>query len=200
MLKNPLYPLENIRCIVKTIPSLKDHYKTTIFWDETIFSKIWYGTLIFGLIMMQQVLAPHLHNQNFNTVSFNPISDSHLIKLCMVCARILIWSNKMLAQKLSRSYLHSPSKLPFIGRTLGQQLYVMADKYTDKEMYVFYVDGERISFGQMKEKVRWDVITNPESFSDPKRYPKCDIRNMTWKIWNIFEYQMKSSVNSSWNL
>ena len=59
----------------------------------------------------------------------------------------------MSADKLTTSYLHVRQKLPLIGRTVGQQLYVAADKYKDKEMYVFYADNERISFQQMKEKV-----------------------------------------------
>ena len=60
---------------------------------------------------------------------------------------------KMSDRKLTRSYLHAPGKLPFIGRTIGQQLYVSAEEYQDKEMYVFYKDDERISFAEMKEKV-----------------------------------------------
>ncbi len=59
----------------------------------------------------------------------------------------------MSGRKLTRSYLHAPGKFPFIGRTIGQQLYVVADEYKDKEMYVFYKDDERISFAEMKEKV-----------------------------------------------
>ena len=55
--------------------------------------------------------------------------------------------------KLSKSYLHVPGKLPFIGITAGQLLYEMATKYPNKEMYVFYDDNERITFTEMKEKV-----------------------------------------------
>ena len=66
----------------------------------------------------------------------------------------------MSKQKLTRSYLHAPAKLPLIGRTVGQQLYVAAEKYKDKEMYVFYADNERISFQEMKEKVNpWDSLS-----------------------------------------
>ncbi|XP_072041325.1 medium-chain acyl-CoA ligase ACSF2, mitochondrial-like [Amphiura filiformis] len=58
----------------------------------------------------------------------------------------------MSARKLTRSYLHAPGKLPFIGRTVGQQLYKAADEYKDKDMYVFYADNERITFAEMKDK------------------------------------------------
>ncbi|XP_072033895.1 medium-chain acyl-CoA ligase ACSF2, mitochondrial-like [Amphiura filiformis] len=58
----------------------------------------------------------------------------------------------MAAKKLTKSYIHVPRKHPFIGLTVGQQLYKMADKYPDKEMFVFYVDTERFTFKQMKEK------------------------------------------------
>ncbi|XP_072048960.1 medium-chain acyl-CoA ligase ACSF2, mitochondrial-like [Amphiura filiformis] len=59
---------------------------------------------------------------------------------------------KMATEKLTKSYLHVPRKRLFIGVSVGQQLYKMADKYADKEMYVFYVDKERITFQQMKEQ------------------------------------------------
>ncbi|XP_072033215.1 medium-chain acyl-CoA ligase ACSF2, mitochondrial-like [Amphiura filiformis] len=58
----------------------------------------------------------------------------------------------MATKKLTKSYFHVPCKQPFIGMSVGQQLYQMADKYSDKEMYVFYVDKERITFKQMKEQ------------------------------------------------
>ncbi|XP_072027803.1 medium-chain acyl-CoA ligase ACSF2, mitochondrial-like [Amphiura filiformis] len=50
------------------------------------------------------------------------------------------------------SYIHVPRKVPFTNRTIGQQLYYVAEKYSDKEMYVFYGDNERISFQQMKDR------------------------------------------------
>ena len=55
--------------------------------------------------------------------------------------------------KLSKSYLHVPRKTPFTGLTVGQQLYKSAEKFGNKEMYVFCEDNERISFQQMKDKV-----------------------------------------------
>ncbi|XP_072022523.1 medium-chain acyl-CoA ligase ACSF2, mitochondrial-like [Amphiura filiformis] len=58
----------------------------------------------------------------------------------------------MATEKLTKSYLHVPRKEPFIGMSVGQQLYQMAHKYADKEMYVFYVDKERITFKQMKDQ------------------------------------------------
>ncbi|XP_072022522.1 medium-chain acyl-CoA ligase ACSF2, mitochondrial-like [Amphiura filiformis] len=59
---------------------------------------------------------------------------------------------KMATEKLTKSYLHVPRKQPFSGMSVGQQLYKMAETYADKEMYVFYVDKERITFKQMKEQ------------------------------------------------
>ena len=59
--------------------------------------------------------------------------------------------------KLSKSYLHVPRKTPFTGLTVGQQLYKSAEKFGNKEMYVFCGDNERISFQQMKNKVRMDI-------------------------------------------
>lgn len=59
----------------------------------------------------------------------------------------------MSAQKLTYSYLNTPRKSPFIGRTIGQQLYQAAEDYKDKEMFVFYEDQERITFAEMKDKV-----------------------------------------------
>ncbi|XP_072041166.1 medium-chain acyl-CoA ligase ACSF2, mitochondrial-like [Amphiura filiformis] len=54
---------------------------------------------------------------------------------------------------LTRSYYHSPCRAtPFLGRSLGQQFYLMADKYPDKEMYVFYADKERKTFQQVREE------------------------------------------------
>ena len=57
-------------------------------------------------------------------------------------------------RKLTFSYLSQTGTNPFIGRTVGQQLYVIADQFPDKDMYVFYTDKERITFQEMKEKVR----------------------------------------------
>ncbi|XP_072041160.1 medium-chain acyl-CoA ligase ACSF2, mitochondrial-like [Amphiura filiformis] len=56
-----------------------------------------------------------------------------------------------MATLLTRSYYHSPCRAtPFLGRSLGQQFYVTADKYPDKEMYVFYADKERKTFQQVR--------------------------------------------------
>ncbi len=59
----------------------------------------------------------------------------------------------MAAQKLTRSYIHVPKKEPFMGLTAGQLLYQMAETCPDREMFVFYVDKERFTFKQMKDKV-----------------------------------------------
>ncbi len=59
----------------------------------------------------------------------------------------------MAKAELTMSYLHVPRKVPFSSRTVGQQLYYMAEKYSEKEMYVFCADEERFTFRQMKDKV-----------------------------------------------
>ncbi|XP_072026064.1 medium-chain acyl-CoA ligase ACSF2, mitochondrial-like [Amphiura filiformis] len=54
---------------------------------------------------------------------------------------------------LSRSYYHSHRRAtPFLGRSMGQHLYLIAEQNPDKEMYVFYADKERKTFKQMKEE------------------------------------------------
>ncbi|XP_072041171.1 medium-chain acyl-CoA ligase ACSF2, mitochondrial-like [Amphiura filiformis] len=59
----------------------------------------------------------------------------------------------MMTTLLTRSYYHSPCRAtPFLGRSLGQQFCLMADKYPDKEMYVFYADKERKTFQQVREE------------------------------------------------
>ncbi len=63
----------------------------------------------------------------------------------------------MAAHKLTKSYLHVPNKRPFLGMSMGQRLYQMAEKYSDKEMFVFYADRERITFQQMKEQVSMHI-------------------------------------------
>ncbi|XP_072041310.1 medium-chain acyl-CoA ligase ACSF2, mitochondrial-like [Amphiura filiformis] len=57
----------------------------------------------------------------------------------------------MSSSALTMSYLHVPRKTPFTSNTIGQQLYHIAETYSEKEMYVFYGDNERIIFQQMKD-------------------------------------------------
>ena len=58
-------------------------------------------------------------------------------------------------EPLEMSYLEVQRKVPYIGKTIGQQLVIAADTYGDKEMYVFYGENKkRMSFKQVYDEVK----------------------------------------------
>lgn len=55
--------------------------------------------------------------------------------------------------KLVSSYCHGISAQPLIGETIGQMLDKTADKYPEREAYVFCEDNSRATFKQLREEV-----------------------------------------------
>ena len=51
------------------------------------------------------------------------------------------------------SYYHGPSSRTFLCETIGQMLDKTADKYPEREAYVFCEDNHRATFTQLREEV-----------------------------------------------
>jgi fatty-acyl-CoA synthase len=56
-------------------------------------------------------------------------------------------------EKLTQSYVHGISDKPLIGDTIGQRIDKIAERFPDREAYVFCEDDKRATFAEFKEEV-----------------------------------------------
>ena len=69
-------------------------------------------------------------------------------------ANTILTSSDLQQEKLTYSYCQGVYSKPFIGDTIGQRLDKIADKFPDREAYIFCEDNERATFSQLREEVR----------------------------------------------
>ncbi|KAJ8027768.1 Acyl-CoA synthetase family member 2, mitochondrial [Holothuria leucospilota] len=72
---------------------------------------------------------------------------------CHLVSYFFIFSS-LQKEKLTKSYVHQPSSLKFLGRTIGQALEDIAIKHPNKEAFVFCSEGIRKTYEEVLHDVR----------------------------------------------
>ena len=83
-----------------------------------------------------------------------PLSSRDVNDVDTCCYNIIpTLSSRLQQEKLTYSYCQGVYSKPFIGDTIGRKLDKTADKFPDRDAYVFCEDNERATFSQFREEV-----------------------------------------------
>ncbi|KAJ8028072.1 Acyl-CoA synthetase family member 2, mitochondrial [Holothuria leucospilota] len=83
--------------------------------------------------------------------------------------------------KLSKSYIHRPSNIPFMGKTFIEVLDSVCEKHPDQEAFIFCQENRRITYGQFRDQV--EKLASGLANIGIQRGDRCGVLGMNSSRW-----------------